>query len=113
MTKFFEFSTHEYSRDCVPEHAQESIENYLIYGYDPGGFMSAMFAGNLFCAASSADQANGPSMQGIANWIMHSAPVGSYGNRQNVRDWIQDKDGIRTKFADKMEKEFIVRTLKA
>lgn len=112
MTKFIDFDTYEYTRDCVPEHAQESIENYLMYGYDPGGFMSAMFAGNLFSAASSADQANGPAMQEIANWIMHCAPVGSYGHRQNVRDWLQDKDGIRTKFADKMEKAYIIKKLK-
>ena len=114
MTKFIDFdNNYEYSRDHVPEHAQESIENYLMLGWHPGGFMTAMFAGDLFTAAGSGDQANGPAMQGIANWIQRSAPHGSWGSYETVMNWCQDLEKRRTKFSDKMEKEYIIKTLKA
>jgi hypothetical protein len=118
MSKFIDFGTHEYdtheySRDMVPSHAQESIENYLMHGWKPGGFMSAMFAGDLFTAAGSGDQANGPAMQGIARWIMHSAPNGSWGSYEVIENWVKDVGNIRTRFSDKMEKEYIIKALKA
>ena len=114
MSKFIDFdNNYEYSRDHVPEHARESIENYLMFGYHPGGFMTAMFAGDLFTAAGSGDQENGPAMQGIANWIQHSAPHGSLGSYEAVENWCRDVEGRRTQFSTKMEKEYIVRTLKS
>ena len=114
MSKFIDFGTeYEYRRDGVPEHAQESIENYLMLGWHPGGFMTAMFTGDLFTAAGSGDQANGPAMQGIANWIQHSAPHGSWGSYETVMNWCQDLEKRRTKFSDKMEKEYIIKALKA
>ena len=75
--------------------------------------MSAMLAGDLFRAASSGDQANGPSMQGIANWIAHAAPHGSWGSYEQIEKWVKDVDGIRSRFSDKQEKEYIVKVLKA
>lgn len=113
MGKFIEFETREYARDMVPDHSQESLENYLMYGYHPGGFLAAMLAGELFVAANSADHANGPAMQGIANWIMQAAPHGSWGNREAVDNWCRDAEGRRTRFSDRMEKEYIVRALRA
>ena len=113
MTKFIDFDTHEYARDMVPDHAQESIENYLMLGWNPGGFMSAMLAGDLFRAASSGDQANGPAMQAIARWISNGAPEGSWGSYEAVENWCRDVEKRRTQFSDKKEKEYIIKTLKA
>ncbi len=114
MSKFIDFGNdYEYSRDHVPEHARESIENYLMWGWAPGGFMTAMFAGDLFTAAGSGDHANGPGMQGIANWIQHSAPCGSWGSYEAVENWCRDVEGLRTIYRDKKEKEYIISQLKA
>lgn len=107
-----EFETGEYSRDIVPEHTQESIENYLIHGWMPGGFMEAMLAGDIFRAAACGDQVNGPAMQGIANWIAYGAPHGSWGSYEKVKDWAQNKDDIRTKYSDGIEKAYIIKILK-
>ena len=113
MSKFLDFEHSEYMADRVPEHARESIENYLMLGWNPGGFMSAMFAGDLFRAAGSGDQANGPSMQGIAKWIMHSSPHGSWGSYELIEKWVKDEDGIRTNFRTQKEKEYVANALKA
>lgn len=112
MAKYIDFETYEYSRDLVPEHIQVSLENYLMHGYTPGGFVGAMLAGDLYKAASSADHISGPAMCCIANWIIHCAPHGSWGSYENVRFWLDDGAGLRTKYADKVRKEYIIRVLK-
>lgn len=113
MSKFIDFEHTGYRSDRVPDHARESMENYLMYGWEPGGFMSAMFAGDLFRAASSGDQANGPAMQGIAKWIMHSAPHGSWGSEEAVHNWCLDLEGCRTNFRTQKEKEYVANALRA
>jgi hypothetical protein len=30
----------------IPEHTRESLMNYFVYGYQPGGFVTAVLAGN-------------------------------------------------------------------
>lgn len=111
MSKFLDFES-TWCADRVPDHAQEAIENYLMLGFHPGGFMSAMFAGDLFRAAGCGDQANGPSMQGIAKWIMHSAPPGSWGSYELIEKWVKDEDGVRTRFSEPKEKELVWKILK-
>lgn len=113
MIKFIDFDTYEFAPECVPDHAQEELANYLMKGWAPGGFMTAMLAGDLFSAAVSGDQTNGPAMQGIANWIVHSAPKGSYGSREAIVNWCRDVEGCRTRFAIKKEKEYIIAAIKA
>ena len=113
MEKFIDFENNGYTRDHVPDHIRETLEKYLIYGWMPGGFLEAMLAGDLFRAASNADSTNGPALQGIARWISHSAPHGSWGSYEAVKDWSRDVDGIRTKFAEPLEKKYVWKTLKA
>ena len=112
MSKFLDFDAGPCRHD-VPDHAQEAIENYLMLGFHPGGFISAMLAGDLFTAAGSGDQANGPRMQTIAKWIMHSAPHGSWGSYELIEKWVKDEDGIRTNFRTQKEKEYVANALKA
>lgn len=116
MGKFIEFDDEfstGYARDHVPSHAQDSLENYLVFGYHPGGFMEAMLAGDLFRAANCADSANGPGMQGIARWISQNAPQKSWGSYDAVNDWCSDKDEKRTAYRTRLEKERIMEILKA
>jgi hypothetical protein len=115
MGKFIEFEEPEVYGDLikVPEHIQESFENYFMYGWHPGGFVSAMLAGDLFAAANSADFTNGHKMKDIAQWIQWRAPPGSYGSHEKVQLWINDVDNRRSRYAHKLEQDYIVKTLKA
>ena len=100
-------------REYVPDHIQQTIEDYLINGFNPCGFVTAMFAGDMFAAASKADHANGPAMQGIANWIQHNAPPGSWGSYERIKCWINDTGKMRTIYTTKVEKAFVIKVLKA
>lgn len=91
----------------VPSHTAESIENYLIRGLQPGGFVTSVLANDLLGAATSCDYINKERIVDIVKWVAAFAPVGSWGSYDNVGGWIEDKDGLRTRYADVIEKRFI------
>lgn len=95
----------------VPDHTQETLEHYLLRGFEPGGFITSMLAMDMPRALGTADTANRQMMWTIGRWIIENAPAGSWGSYENVRNWIQDVDGHRTAFATKVEKDYIVRVL--
>jgi len=116
MSKLIQFSDNGYDSLAqyayIPEHMRDTVENYLIHGYHPGGFMMAMFAGDMFRACQCADQVNGPSMLHIAQWIVFEAPLGSWGSYDAVENWCHDIEKRRSIFRDKKEKEYIIKALK-
>lgn len=91
----------------VPPHTAEAIENYLIRGFQPGGFVTSVLANDLLGAATSCDHINKQCIIDIVKWVAAFAPVGSWGNYDNVGNWLEDKDGLRTKYAAEIEKRFI------
>jgi hypothetical protein len=92
---------------------KESIENYLLHGYHPGGFCTAALAGDLFAAAAKADIHNRTVLREIARWITQCAPLGSWGNYEKVENWMRNVDGIRTTYSDAIEKKYIWTVLSA
>ena len=89
----------------IPDHAQESLTNYFLNGWEPGGFLSAMLAMDMQRALSSADTANRQVIWAIGHWIMHNAPGGSWGNYEAIEMWRNDVAGRRSKFAEKIRKK--------
>ena len=96
----------------VPDHAQESLANYFLNGWEPGGFLSAMLAMDMQRAISNADTANRQVMWAIGRWIIHDAPEGSWGDYAAIKMWCDDVAGRRSKFADKMHKKYMWTVLK-
>ncbi len=72
----------------VPEHTKEALERYWTYGYAPGSFLTTLLTGDVFNAISRADQWNKMQLGHIVYYILHKAPVGSYGSPELVQDWI-------------------------
>ena len=96
----------------VPEHTQEALENYLMNGWEPGGFLSAMLAMDMERALYNADVANKKCLWEIGRWICEYAPRGSYGNYDLIKAWCRDENGARTDFTNYIEKEYIAKVLK-
>lgn len=96
----------------VPIHTQEALENYLLLGFEPGGFLSSMLAMNMERALYTADVANKQAFVSIGRWICEYAPPGSWGSYQAINDWCADKDNRRTNYGMNIEKEYIARVLK-
>jgi len=115
LDKMIDFDTSEigYMGMEVPVHTQEAITSYLLRGWQPGGFLTSMLAGDMFRAVNSADTGNRQMMWAIGRFIMTNLPNGSWGSYERVEDWCNDKKGIRTEYVTDIEKNYIWKTLKA
>jgi hypothetical protein len=96
----------------IPNHTRETMVNYLIKGWEPGGFVTAMLAMDMERAVYAADMVNGPEIQSIARWIIEYCPRGSWGDYEAVNYWLEDRDKCRSRFVARIEKEEVWNLLK-
>ena len=98
----------------IPKHTMEALDSYFLRGWEPGGFLTSILTNDLYGAVRSADYANKHVIYEIVEWLTLEpiVPRNSWGHEKLVEGWLRDTDGIRTKFVDKMEKEYIWETLK-
>lgn len=96
----------------IPQHTADTLENYLLKGWEPGGFVTACLAGDLFRAVAAADVENRKHLWAIVTWIGNFAPSSSWGSYEAVVDWVRDENERRSKWAISKEKEFTWRALK-
>lgn len=101
----------EYAGMVFSDDFKGSIERYLEFGYEPGGFATAMLARDYERALYSADVHNRKAFWGIAMWINNRMPEGSWGSYEQVEAWCRDTDGRRTEFKTAWEKEKVWLTL--
>lgn len=90
----------------------ESLENYLMRGYEPGGFLTAVLCNNLYLAVGRADHLNKQNLFRIVNEVIYKMPKIAIYSREAIRDWCRDVDGRRSQYAAQKEKEFTWRSLK-
>lgn len=96
----------------IPNHTKNTLDNYFIQGWMPGGFCESMLACDYDRAITIADTANRQMFWAIATWIRENAPQGSWGSYDAVSNWCHDVDNCRSIFAKKAEKNFTWRILK-
>lgn len=95
MQKYHDFNTGNNWLD-------ESLENYLMYGYEPGGFLTSVLANDLSMAVVRADAWNRGNLHHIVNEVFHKMPSWAYGSYQRVKEWCADKDGRRSDYAKRV-----------
>lgn len=93
------------------EDFKGSMERYLLYGFKPGGFATAMLACDMERALYVADTHNRTVFWAIAMWVRERMPQGSWGSYQAVDAWCRDQDGIRSAFQHQYDKEAVWLTL--
>lgn len=108
-----DFTQDYYNSDGLSDFIQQELENYFCQGLPPGGFTTAVLAGDLFSAAMKADYWNKPNIAKIANWISNNAPSGSYGSPEHVKNWIADKDKCRSTYVTYVEQKAMWAILQA
>lgn len=90
---------------------QESIENYLIHGWSPGGFVESMMAHDYERAFATADTANRQTIWVLWNWIRNYAPPLCHGSYKAVDLWRDNVDGRRTAYAEPILKSAVWKKL--
>ena len=94
-----------FKRQCEQKHlriwthitmdCQEAIFGYLVYGWEPGGFLTAVLANDLYRAATVADIANVDHLAYVAKFVVYALPQASYGNYYQVKTWLRLTDQAR------------------
>ena len=96
----------------VPDHTRETIANYLLRGWAPGGFVESMIAKDYERALYCADTANRQMFWAIAMWINERTPPQSRGSYRAIEQWRDDLDGRRSAYCTELEKQTIWKKLK-
>jgi hypothetical protein len=62
--------------------------NYLVYGYEPGSFFTAVLANDFCSAVQRSHPANTiEALKHLVGWMRDAMPVKSMGSYQAVKDW--------------------------
>jgi hypothetical protein len=96
----------------VPDHTRETIKNYLIHGWAPGGFVESMIAKDYERALYCADTGNRQMFWAIAMWINEYTPSQSRGSYKAIEMWRDDLDSCRSTWVKTIEKQEMWRLLK-
>lgn len=96
----------------IPNHTRESLVNYLMKGWEPGGFVESMLAMDMERAVYAADFVNGANIQSIARWIIEYCPRESWGSYEQVTNWLNDINDRRSQFVTRVEKNEVWNILK-
>jgi hypothetical protein len=91
---------------------QDSIENYLLRGWAPGGYVESMLAHDYERAFSCADTANRQTIWVLWRWLRDDAPPMCHGSYQAIDLWRDDVLGRRTAWITEQEKRVIWQKLK-
>lgn len=94
-------SAHEYYHewDLRNRDLAQTLEHYLIRGFAPGGFTTAVLAGDLFSAVAKADHWNKHSIADIAQEVLRTCPAHAIGSYEAVEAWLKDEDSRRSEYA--------------
>jgi hypothetical protein len=77
------------SRWTVPRDYFDPLYNYLVHGFEPGSFWTAVLSNDFMRAMQHSHPSNTiEALKHTVGWIQDSFPVESYGNRDIVEDWI-------------------------
>jgi len=77
----------------IPLNTINQLENYVIKGHRPSGFLSAILKNDLFSSFALADKYNTPAISTLITFISSKCPSGCYGGPTTVNSWI-DRGGL-------------------
>ena len=78
--------THPNPRLIEPRF-KESIDAFVLHGYQPGGFLTAVMSNDLKEAISRGDESALDNLPHIVSYLYNDVPSGAWGSAENVRKW--------------------------
>lgn len=92
-------------------NTQEAIENYVLRGWAPGGYVESMLAHDYERAFFVADIGNRQTIWVLWRWITESAPPLCHGSYRAIDMWRDDLGGCRTDYVKGLEQKAIWQKL--
>lgn len=76
---------------CVIKQSTiESINDYVLHGYEPGGFVTAVLANDLMAALGRADMENRLTIWAVCNYIYNEIGSNLHGSYEAVKKHLDD-----------------------
>ena len=83
------------TRWSVPRDYFDPLYNYLVYGFEPGSFWSAVLANDFMRAVQHSHPSNDiPALKHTVGWICDNFPEEAYGDCDRVILW-QDLESVQ------------------
>lgn len=93
-----------FSRWDVPKDYADPVANYLVYGYQPGGFFTSVLANDFFAAINHSHPSNTvEALKRLVGWIGDCMPPETFGSYQAVSDWCYMKPENRRSILERYE----------
>lgn len=74
----------------IKESTIQSINDYVIHGYEPGGFVSAVLANDLMGALGRADLENRLTIWAICNYVYNEIGSSLHGSYDAIKKHINE-----------------------
>ena len=87
---------HSFSLWDVPQEYSQHVYDYLVNGFDPGSFYTAVFANDFMSAVMRSHTGNQiDTLKGLAGWIYNTMPDAAWGSYDRVKTWLKLSDNDR------------------
>lgn len=73
----------------VPKDFAEPMFNYLVHGFEPGGFFKGWYANDASSIIRSHPGNTVTALKDLMKWMLNCMPDPAWGNHDNVNNWIK------------------------
>ena len=85
----------------VPEDFAMPMYNYLVYGFSPGSFFTAVLENDFMTAIQHSHPGNTiTALKALTGWIQDCMPCQAYGSSYSVKEWLKRDSAERRKMLE-------------
>ena len=90
-----------FAQYSVPQEYADPLFNYLIYGFNPGSFWTAVLSNDFLNAMARSHPANNiNALKNVGCWIINEMPHKAYGSYEKVDEWAKLDVGVRRAYLE-------------
>ena len=94
----------------VPEDFAMPMYNYLVYGFSPGSFFTAVLENDFMRAIQHSHTGNTiTALKALTGWIQDCMPTRSYGSSYHIKEWLKLDSAERRKILEYYELIYTVQ----
>ena len=102
---------HSFSLWDVPQEYSQPVYDYLVNGFHPGGFYTAVLANDFMSAVIRSHPGNQiDTLKGLAGWISNTMPAAAWGSYDQVQTWLSMRDQDRRTVLEQAELIYDTKT---
>lgn len=79
----------------IPEGMRDVVFNYVVYGLQPGHFLTAVLTNNLKEACARGDETNLAALVNYVRFFYWAVPIACWGSEEAVARWLAQGAELR------------------